>query len=163
MCKKLIDRVFLILLLISVGLGCSAQAPINLLPDAYQIPVKQGNLITQSMLDKLALGMTRKQVRFLLGTPLLADPFHENRWDYLYIQSGDQPSDLTTEEVANRGETIHKIELYFTNNYLTTVLGHPLKDPDLDPSYEGDQESSITIPADAPKDEETSLFDWLSN
>jgi len=46
--------------------------------------VQQGNYITEDMIAKLKPGMTRSQVRFLLGTPLLVDPFHADRWDYLY-------------------------------------------------------------------------------
>lgn len=50
----------------------------------YKLEVQQGNYVTEDMIAKLKVGMTRSQVRFLLGTPLLADPFHANRWDYLY-------------------------------------------------------------------------------
>ncbi|MBL8385646.1 MAG: outer membrane protein assembly factor BamE [Burkholderiales bacterium] len=53
----------------------------------YRIDVQQGNFITQEMVDKLAVGQTREQVRFILGTPLLTDIFHANRWDYLYRHS----------------------------------------------------------------------------
>lgn len=44
----------------------------------------QGNLIEDKYLDQVEVGMTRNQVRFLLGTPMIDDPFHENRWDYVY-------------------------------------------------------------------------------
>ena len=50
----------------------------------YKIEVQQGNVITQEMVDKLKPGMTRSQVRFALGSPMISDPFHENRWDYVY-------------------------------------------------------------------------------
>jgi outer membrane protein assembly factor BamE len=50
----------------------------------YRPDVQQGNVITSDMVDQLRPGMTRDQVRFMLGTPLLADPFHQDRWDYLY-------------------------------------------------------------------------------
>lgn len=50
----------------------------------HKIDVPQGNLITPDMRDKVKEGMTRAQVRLALGTPLLADPFHANRWDYVY-------------------------------------------------------------------------------
>ena len=50
----------------------------------YKIDIQQGNVITQEMLDKLQPGMTRSQVRFVLGTPLLIDPFRTDRWDYFY-------------------------------------------------------------------------------
>jgi outer membrane protein assembly factor BamE len=46
--------------------------------------IAQGNIVTQEMVDQLRIGMTRSQVRFVLGTPLVSDPFHANRWDYYY-------------------------------------------------------------------------------
>ncbi|MDI3323089.1 outer membrane protein assembly factor BamE [Pontibacterium granulatum] len=55
----------------------------------YKIDVQQGNVVTQEMVDQLRPGMTRSQVRYVLGTPLLTDTFHANRWDYVYtLQEG---------------------------------------------------------------------------
>lgn len=51
----------------------------------YRIDIQQGNMVTQDMVDKLQPGMSRAQVRFALGTPLVADPFHPDRWDYVYL------------------------------------------------------------------------------
>lgn len=50
----------------------------------YRAAISQGNLIKQEDLDQVEIGMTRSQVRFLLGTPLIDDPFHADRWDYVY-------------------------------------------------------------------------------
>ncbi|MBT0960752.1 outer membrane protein assembly factor BamE [Denitromonas iodatirespirans] len=50
----------------------------------YRIDVRQGNYVTQDMVSHLKKGMTRDQVRFALGTPLLSDVFHADRWDYVY-------------------------------------------------------------------------------
>ena len=50
----------------------------------YQASLSQGNLIKQEDLDQVEVGMTRSQVRFLLGTPMIDDPFHTERWDYVY-------------------------------------------------------------------------------
>jgi len=50
----------------------------------YKADIQQGNAISQDMLVKLKPGMTPSQVRFVLGTPLLMDPFRNNRWDYVY-------------------------------------------------------------------------------
>ena len=50
----------------------------------YKIEIQQGNVITQEMVNKLKPGMTRSQVRFALGSPMISDAFHENRWDYVY-------------------------------------------------------------------------------
>jgi outer membrane protein assembly factor BamE len=46
--------------------------------------IQQGNLIKDSDLDRVQVGMTRSQVQFLLGTPMVADSFHRDRWDYAY-------------------------------------------------------------------------------
>ena len=53
-------------------------------PLVYRVDIQQGNVIDQAMINKLKPGMDKKQVRFIMGTPLLQDPFHSNRWDYLY-------------------------------------------------------------------------------
>jgi outer membrane protein assembly factor BamE len=51
----------------------------------YQAALSQGNLLDQEDIDLVEVGMTRGQVRFLLGTPMIDDPFHEDRWDYVYF------------------------------------------------------------------------------
>lgn len=62
--------------------GCS-------FPGVYKIDIQQGNVVTQDMIDQLRPGMTRRQVRFIMGNPLIQDTFHTNRWDYLYsLQPG---------------------------------------------------------------------------
>lgn len=50
----------------------------------YRANISQGNIVEEEDLDQVAIGMTRNQVRFLLGTPMVADPFHQDRWDYIY-------------------------------------------------------------------------------
>jgi len=57
--------------------ACSFFAP-------YRIDVRQGNYIDQNMLAQLKRGMTRDQVRFVLGSPLVVDVFRTDRWDYVY-------------------------------------------------------------------------------
>lgn len=52
----------------------------------HRIDVQQGNYIDQTMLAKLKVGMNKSQVRYVLGTPLITDPFHPERWDYTYLQ-----------------------------------------------------------------------------
>ena len=54
---------------------------------AHKIDVQQGNYLDQASVAKLKPGMIHSQVKFLLGTPLIADPFHPERWDYLYFDS----------------------------------------------------------------------------
>jgi outer membrane protein assembly factor BamE len=49
----------------------------------YKLPTRQGNVLDQDKLDRVEVGMSRSQIRFLLGTPLAASPFTEDRWDYI--------------------------------------------------------------------------------
>ena len=78
----------------------------------YRLDVRQGNVLTQEMVAQLKPGLTREQVRFILGTPLLTDPFHANRWDYVYrLQSGyDAPRQ-------------RNLTVYFEGNKLVSVGG----------------------------------------
>ena len=50
----------------------------------HKIDIQQGNVVTQEMLDQLELNMPARKVRFIMGTPLLRDVFHIQRWDYVY-------------------------------------------------------------------------------
>jgi outer membrane protein assembly factor BamE len=50
----------------------------------YRANIAQGNFVEEQDLAQLEVGMTRNQVRFLLGTPMVDDPFHRDRWDYIY-------------------------------------------------------------------------------
>jgi len=59
----------------------------------YSPEVQQGNIVNQEMVDKLKPGMTRSQVRFVLGTPLVTDPFHADRWDYVYFYKKSATAD----------------------------------------------------------------------
>jgi outer membrane protein assembly factor BamE len=73
-------RAILLTLVVSILLaGCSSVPSL-----LYKIEIQQGNIITQEMVDKLKPGMTQSQVRFALGSPMISDAFHNNRWDYVY-------------------------------------------------------------------------------
>ncbi len=52
----------------------------------YRIEIQQGNYVTQEMVAQLKPGLTRDQVRFVMGTPLVSDIFHEERWDYVFVR-----------------------------------------------------------------------------
>lgn len=52
--------------------------------EPYRIDIQQGNYLSQEMVTRLKLGMTKEQARFVLGTPLVIDIFHAERWDYVY-------------------------------------------------------------------------------
>ena len=53
-------------------------------PGVYKLTIQQGNIVSQEMVDRLKPGMTRSQVQFVLGNPVLADSFERNRWSYVY-------------------------------------------------------------------------------
>ncbi|MGQ5523517.1 outer membrane protein assembly factor BamE [Chitinimonas sp. PSY-7] len=73
-------RTLLIAFLLAGLSACSYLTP-------YKLEVPQGNAVTADQVAKLKIGMSRSQVRFALGTPMLADAFHPDRWDYLYYES----------------------------------------------------------------------------
>lgn len=60
--------------------GCS----LEWLPFVYHLDIHQGNVVSQEMVDQLRPGLTKRQVAFIMGAPLIADPFHDERWDYVY-------------------------------------------------------------------------------
>ena len=76
----------------------------------HKIEIRQGNLITPEMREKLKVGMTRLQVRSVLGTPLVNDPFHANRWDYEYRL--EQGGKLVEQQ---------RLTLYFEGERLTRI------------------------------------------
>ena len=92
--------------------GCVKYDSDYKLPGVYRIDIQQGNVIEQEMLDKLRPGMDKQQVRFIMGTPAVEDPFHNNRWDYLY----------TMTEGASRRKQRH-ITLYFEEEKLAYIEG----------------------------------------
>ncbi len=82
------------------------------IPIVYRPDIQQGNIITQEAVDKLEPGMSKRQVRFVLGTPMLVDVFHLNRWDYQYANT------------LGWGDTERKrLTLYFENDSLIRLEG----------------------------------------
>lgn len=51
----------------------------------YRVDIQQGNVLESDAVEQVEIGMTRSQVQFLLGTPMVADAFHQERWDYAYV------------------------------------------------------------------------------
>jgi outer membrane protein assembly factor BamE len=101
-------RHFLIpVLLLSLIAGCST---VNIGP--HRIDVQQGNVLDQENVSRLKLGLNRSQVRFLLGTPLVVDPFRSDRWDYVYVFY----------KAGRLAEQKH-ISLFFEGDTLTRIEG----------------------------------------
>ncbi len=87
-------------------------------PGVYKIGIPQGNIITQDMVDQLRPGMTKRQVIFVMGTPLVRDPFHQDRWDYIYsFQPGG----------GERGQ--ERVSVYFVDDLLISFSGDFLPTP----------------------------------
>jgi outer membrane protein assembly factor BamE len=78
----------------------------------YRLDIRQGNFVTQDMVTQLKPGLSREQVRYVLGTPLVTDPFHDNRWDYVYRYDSGKG------DVQQR-----KLSVYFEDNKLARVAG----------------------------------------
>src|ERR1700686_5459770 len=77
----------------------------------YRINIQQGNFLNQGAVDTIKPGMTRSQVRYLLGSPMVADTFDKERWDYIYylkigrsrhVDTSRVPVSLTCDKVARR-------------------------------------------------------------
>ena len=87
----------------------------------YQANLAQGNFVDKEDLDQVEIGMTRNQVRFLLGTPMIEDPFHEDRWDYIYyLKIGRKKAILKT-----------WVSIFFENNTVNDINKNQKLNPNL--------------------------------
>lgn len=103
----------LIAALVCLGLtACSLKMPSLKIPRVHKITVQQGNVITQEMVDRLKPGMTRSQVAFVMGQPVIRNTFNPDRWDYLYS--------LVVPEVFEQDV---RMTLYFENDVLAYFTG----------------------------------------
>jgi outer membrane protein assembly factor BamE len=91
----------------AILLGC-----VPLAACVYRIDIQQGNLLEDDDIALVEVGMTRSQVQFILGTPTIADPFHEDRWDYPYYFKRGRSDDITTSWVIVffDGDVVSRIE-----------------------------------------------------
>ena len=85
--------------LLILGTACSLLAACSSF-NAYKIDVQQGNVLTQEMVAQLKPGQTREQVRYILGTPLLTDIFHQQRWDYVYSYRKGRSGEVETRQFS---------------------------------------------------------------
>ena len=101
-------RIFTLLLALAT-VGCGSSLPAV---KSFKMDIQQGNVITSDMLLKLRPGMSKSQVQFIMGTPLLVDSFHTNRWDYFY-------------QFRKQGKIInqHRVILDFEGDSLARVRG----------------------------------------
>jgi outer membrane protein assembly factor BamE len=92
----------------------------------YRVNIPQGNYLEARMLEQVQVGMTRSQVRYVLGTPMIADPFHPDQWDYLYYFKDGHSGRVDTRRVV----------VYFTDEKVSKIErpGGTFKNPTLPPS-----------------------------
>lgn len=122
---KRVFRNSVLLSLMSLLLACNNVGSMDF-PGVYKIAIPQGNIITQEMIDQLRPGMTKRQVIFVMGTPLVRDPFHQDRWDYVYnFQPGG----------GVRGQ--ERVTVFFENDALINFTG------DFVPTSEADAQASV--------------------
>ena len=95
---------------LAIGSGC-----------VYRLNIAQGNVIKEEDLAQLEVGMTKNQVRFLLGTPMVDDPFHANRWDYVYYV-----------KIGRRDATAKRwVSIVFVDNRVAEIRRDQELNPDL--------------------------------
>ena len=123
--------IFITVLATAVSAGCGsfgdsmtsvADAVPNALdraPFIYRPTIQQGNVVKQEQVNELQPGMSKRQVKFLLGSPMLNDVFHANRWDYAY-----------TIGVGSRPQEIRRITVFFENDRLVRITGDMRPQPE---------------------------------
>lgn len=142
----MVMRYITIILLALASVACSSALP-SLKP--YRMDIQQGNVVTSKMMLQLRPGMTKSQVRFIMGTPLIQDSFHADRWDYFY-------------EMRKGGKIIERrrVIMEFENDALKRVRG------DVIPAGTGEpvtEPTAVTQPTPSKKKtkEEKGLLDRL--
>jgi outer membrane protein assembly factor BamE len=101
---------FLGFVLLPVLAGCGVPRIPGITP--YKPEIQQGNYVSPEMISQVKPGMSREQVRFILGTPLLADIFHSDRWDYVYWR-----------EAVNGKREERRVALFFVDGKLDRMQG----------------------------------------
>ena len=106
----------LIKLILPLTVGCLLAALVGCgsnfgFPGVYRINVEQGNVVTEEMVEQLRPGLNRRQVRYIMGTPLIEDSFHEDRWDYRYLlRNGNELLSETQLTLWFEGEELVRAE-----------------------------------------------------
>ena len=103
-----IHRLILVLLSVLVVSACESW-----LPDAHRPDYTLGNVIKPDALEKIQLGMNKSEIKSILGSPMLTDPFHANRWDYIYRYL---PRGRSTEVLIES-----RVTLYFEDDVLVKI------------------------------------------
>jgi outer membrane protein assembly factor BamE len=131
----------------SVLSGCGS---VERVPFIHRIDVQQGNVITQEMVDQLTPGMSKRQVRFTLGSPVVADVFHQDRWDYIYRMT---PGKGDVEQ--------QRITLYFEDDALVRIDGDYR--PSAAPAAAAKPSTTVVVPPQERKPAGilTRIWNWM--
>ena len=113
-------NIFLLVSVLLTSVACSSTLPSF---KSYKLDIQQGNVVTSKMMDQVRPGMTKSQVRYVLGTPLIQDSFHKDRWDYLYQYRHE--GKLTQQ---------NRVILFFKEDVLANIAGDPIPEGTLDPA-----------------------------
>jgi outer membrane protein assembly factor BamE len=116
------------------------------LPGVYTIDIQQGNIIEQSMIDQLRPGMNQRQVLYIMGSPMLNNVFHKNRWDYVY---SNQPS--------GEDRVQKQISLFFENDQIAGIQGDFR--PSATPVIKTSGETTVDVPK---RDLEKTLWEKIT-
>jgi outer membrane protein assembly factor BamE len=97
-------------------------------PGVYRIQIQQGNIIDDEDIEELRIGMTKTQVEYLMGTPLVADTFHLNRWDY-YYSLRDAEGETTQKRISLlfKGDLLNDIQRSWTSEATEEKVETPEK------------------------------------
>lgn len=122
--NKIISLVAFSILITFLFTACSKRADgTRKIPFVYRVDIQQGNVIDQSMVNKLEAGMSKAKVRFIMGTPLLVDPFHSHRWDYIYsLEPGDSEREQRRLSVFFEDDKLIHLEGDITPVYAHTIV-----------------------------------------
>jgi outer membrane protein assembly factor BamE len=104
------------------------------LPGVYKIPIQQGNIVDQTMIDQIRPNMTERQVLYILGSPMLVDTFHQKRWDYLY---SNQPSGEDRQQ--------KRVAILFSDDNLVSGIEGDFR-PSSTPVTKPSEETTVDVP-----------------
>jgi outer membrane protein assembly factor BamE len=124
--------------------GCATM--LDHLPGVYALDIQQGNIIEQSMIDQLHPGMNTRQVLYILGSPMLIDQFHPNRWDYIYYN-----------KVNHEDKVQKRVTLFFDKDQLVKLEG--AYKPTEHPIAVTSNETTVDVPK---RDLDKTLYEKLS-
>ena len=137
-------KLFFLLSVSSCLLLTACSTVMEYIPGVYTLDIQQGNMVDQDMIDQLKPNMTKRQVLYIMGSPMLIDAFHQKRWEYLYSK---QVADVREQK---------RISLYFDGDILVGVQG------DFRPDSQGTKnvkETTLELP---PRDLEKTLLEKVA-